>query len=77
MILPSGTTERLVHGLWTWSVHRRINMLSGRPVLTRSRASEAGECDRAGSRTLVALVQTDSEIGEIIIAGIHYPQSGS
>ena len=42
-------------------------MLSGRRVLVRSRASEAGEVIELDREHLLALVQTDSEIGEIIM----------
>src|SRR6476661_3240731 len=67
IILPSGTTERLVTVFGPGQFTGEVNMLSGRPVLARSRASEAGEVIELDRDHLVALVQTDSEIGEIIM----------
>src|SRR6476661_6180717 len=67
IILPSGTTERLVTVFGPGQFTGEVNMLSGRPVLARSRASEAGEVIELDREHLVALVQTDSEIGEIIM----------
>ena len=42
-------------------------MLSGRPALLRVRASEAGEVIEVDREHLLALVQTDSELSEIIM----------
>ena len=42
-------------------------MLSGRPALVRTRAIEAGEVIEMDREQLLALVQTDSEISEIIM----------
>ena len=42
-------------------------MLSGRPALFRSRASEAGEVIELDRQQLLALVQTDSELSELIM----------
>ena len=42
-------------------------MLSGRPALVRTRAIEAGEVIEMDREHLLTLVQTDSEIGEIIM----------
>ena len=43
IVLPSGTTERLVTVYGPGQFTGEVNMLSGRPVLVRSRATEAGE----------------------------------
>src|SRR4029077_15865924 len=67
IVLPSGTTERLVTVFGPGQFTGEVNMLSGRPVLVRSRASEAGERVELGREHLVGPVQTDSEIGEIIM----------
>jgi len=67
MVLPFGTTERLVTVYGPGQFTGEVNMLSGRPVLARSRVSEAGEVIELDREHLVALVQTDSEIGEIIM----------
>lgn len=44
-----------------------VSMLSGRRALMRLRATEPGEVVELGRETLLALVQTDSELGEIIL----------
>ena len=44
-----------------------VNMLSGRPALVRARASEPGEVIELDREHLLALVQTDSELSEIIM----------
>ena len=43
------------------------NMLSGRPSLVRIRVAEAGEVIELDRHHLMALVQTDSELGEILM----------
>ena len=67
IVRPSGTTEELVaiHGAGQFS--GEVNMLSGRPALLRARASEPGEVIELDREHLLALVQTDSEIGELIM----------
>jgi len=67
MILPSTTGERLITVYRPGQFTGEVNMLSGRPVLFRSRATEAGEVIELDREQLIALVQTDSEIGEIIM----------
>ena len=61
------TTETLiaVHGPGQFT--GEVNMLSGRPALVRSRASEPGEVIELDREHLLALVQTDSELSEIIM----------
>jgi thioredoxin reductase (NADPH) len=67
VIRPSAATETLVavHGPGQFT--GEVNMLSGRPALVRSRASEAGEVIELARDQLLALVQTDSEISEVIM----------
>ena len=67
VVLPSGTTETLiaVHGPGQFT--GEVNMLSGRPALVRTRAIEPGEVIEMDREHLLTLVQTDSEIGEIIM----------
>jgi thioredoxin reductase (NADPH) len=66
-VRPSGTTETLVavHGPGQFT--GEVNMLSGRPALVRSRASESGEVIELDRERLLALVQTDSELSELIM----------
>ena len=67
MVLPSGTSEKLITVYGPGQFTGEVNMLSGRPVLARSRATEPGEVIELDREHLIALVQTDSEIGEIIM----------
>ena len=67
IVQPYGTTETLV------AVHRpgqftgEVNMLSGRRTLVRARASASGEVIQLDRDHLLALVQTDGELGEIFL----------
>ncbi len=67
MVLPSDTRETLITVYGPGQFTGEVNMLSGRPVLARSRAAEAGEVIELDREHLIAVVQTDSEIGEIIM----------
>lgn len=44
-----------------------VNSLSGRPAILRARITKAGEVIELGRQQLVALVQTDSELSEILL----------
>jgi thioredoxin reductase (NADPH) len=67
VVRPSGTTETLVavHGPGQFT--GEVNMLSGRPALLRARASESGEVIELDHEHLLSLVQTDSELSELIM----------
>ena len=67
VVRPSGTSETLValHGPGQFT--GEINMLSGRPALLRVRASEASEVVELDHENFLALVQTDSQLSEIIM----------
>ena len=67
IVRPSGTTETLVAVYGPGQFTGEVNMLSGRPALIRARASESGEVIELDHEHLLALVQTDSEIGELIM----------
>ena len=66
-VRPSGTTETLVavHGPGQFT--GEVSMLSGRPALVRSRVSESGEVIELDHEQLLALVQTDSELSELLM----------
>ena len=66
-VRPSGATETLVavHGPGQFT--GEVNMLSGRRALVRSRATEAGEVIELDREHLLALVQTDSELSELLM----------
>ncbi|MGH7382896.1 MAG: FAD-dependent oxidoreductase [Candidatus Methylomirabilales bacterium] len=67
IVRPSGTAETLVavHGPGQFT--GEVNMLSGRPALVRARASDSGEVIELDREQLLALVQTDSELSELIM----------
>lgn len=66
-IVRPGTTETVVtvHGPGQFT--GEINMLSGRRSLFRARATEPGELIALNRQDMLSLVQTDSELGEIIM----------
>ena len=67
IVLPSGTSETLVavHGPGQFT--GEVNMLSNRPALARARASEPGEVIELDREHFLALVQTDSQLSELIM----------
>jgi thioredoxin reductase (NADPH) len=67
IVRPTRTAETLitVHGPGQFS--GEVNMLSGRRSLVRMRAIEPGELIELDREHLLALVQTDSEISEILM----------
>jgi len=67
IVLPSGAAETLValHGPGQFT--GEIQMLSGRRALARARARESGEVIELDRDGLLNLVQTDSELSEIIM----------
>src|SRR5438132_5959921 len=60
-----GDLPIVVHGPGAFT--GEVNMLSGRPSLARGRAVEATEAIELDREELLALVQTDSELSEIIM----------
>ena len=67
IVRPSGTSETLiaVHGPGQFT--GEVNMLSNRPALVRARASEPGEVIELDREHFLALVQTDSQLSELIM----------
>jgi thioredoxin reductase (NADPH) len=67
IVRPSGAGETLVtvHGPGQFT--GEVNMLSGRRTLIRMRATKAGELIELGWQRMLALVQTDAELGEILM----------
>ena len=67
IVRPSGPGETLVavHGPGEFT--GEANMLSGRRALVRARVSESGEVIELDRERMLALVQTDTELGEIIL----------
>jgi thioredoxin reductase (NADPH) len=64
---PSGDMETpiAVHGPGQFS--GEVNMISGRRALFRARVTEPGEVIEMDHAQMLALVQTDSELGEILL----------
>jgi thioredoxin reductase (NADPH) len=67
IVRPSGTSETLVIVYGPGQFAGEINMLSGRPAILRVRASQSGEVIEVAREQLLALVQTDSELSELIM----------
>ena len=67
IVRPSSTNETLIAVYGPGQFTGEVNMLSGRPALLRVRASEPGEVIELDREHLLALVQTDSQISEIIM----------
>jgi thioredoxin reductase (NADPH) len=67
VVRPSGTNEELVavHGPGQFT--GEVNMLAGRRSLLRARVSQSGEVSELDRDRLLAIVQTDSEISEILM----------
>ncbi|MGB7572298.1 MAG: FAD-dependent oxidoreductase, partial [Thermodesulfobacteriota bacterium] len=67
IVRPLGATETLI------TVHRpsqftgEVNMLSGRRALFRMRVTKPGEVIELDRQQMLALVQTDAELGEIVM----------
>ena len=66
-VRPSGKGDTLVTIHEPGQFTGEVNMLSGRPALVRTRAIESGEVIELNREQLLALVQTDSELGELIM----------
>ena len=67
IVRPSGANEELVavHGPGQFT--GEVNMLTGRRSLVLARVSEPGEVCEVDRERLLAIVQTDSEISEILM----------
>src|SRR5215469_2856710 len=66
IVRPSGAAETLItiHGPGEFT--GEVNMLSGRRTLVRMRATEPGKVIELDRQHMMALIQTDAEIGEIL-----------
>ena len=67
IVRPSGSTDTLVAIDGPGQFTGEVTMLSGRRALMRVRAAEPGEVIELDRESLLALVQTDAELGEIIM----------
>src|SRR5437762_1096431 len=64
---PSGGTEKLIVRHRAGQFLGEGNMLTGRRALMRAHVTESGEVIEVDSRQLLALVQTDAELSEILM----------
>jgi len=67
IVSASGPTESLIVTLQPGQFTGEANMLSGRRQFARIRASEAGEVIELEREELLTLVQTDSELSDILM----------
>jgi len=67
MVRLSAGAEELVQLFGRGQFTGEMNTLSGRPPLVRARMSESGEVIEMDREHLLALVQTDAEISEIVM----------
>jgi thioredoxin reductase (NADPH) len=67
VISPLGPTESLIATLQPGQFTGEVNLLSGRRQFTRIRASEVGEVIDVEREQLLALVQTDTELSDILM----------
>jgi thioredoxin reductase (NADPH) len=67
IVRPSGSSETLVIVYGPGQFAGEINMFSGRPAILRVRASQSGEVIEVAREQLLALVQTDSELSDLIM----------
>src|ERR1700726_3758726 len=67
IISPLGPTESLIATLQPGQFTGEVNLLSGRRQFTRIRASEPGEVIELEREQLLALVQTDTELSDILM----------
>jgi thioredoxin reductase (NADPH) len=67
IVLPSGATETLIAVHHSGQFTGEVQMISGRRALVMARVSEPGEVIELDREHLLALVQTDSELSEIIL----------
>ncbi len=67
VVQPSGSTEKPVALFLPGQFTGEISILSGRRILVRVRAKEAGEVIEIDRERLLGLVQSDSELSEIFM----------
>ena len=67
IVRPSGAAETLVTVLGPGQFTGEVNLLSGRRALLRIRATRPGEVIELDPQRLAALMQTDAELGEVLM----------
>src|SRR5215472_12166393 len=64
---PSGPTQTVLLVLGPGQVTGEVNTLSGRPAFVRIRATQPGEVIELDREHVLALIQTDTELSEILM----------
>jgi thioredoxin reductase (NADPH) len=72
VIRPSGLGDLLIAAVHADQFTGDISMLLGRPALMRLRVSESGEVVQLTRDQMHALIQTDAEIGEMLMKALIY-----
>jgi thioredoxin reductase (NADPH) len=72
VIRPSGLGDLLVAAVHAGQFTGDVSMLLGRPALMRLRVSESGEVVQLTRDQMHVLVQTDAEIGEVLMKALIY-----
>ncbi|MGH9443555.1 MAG: FAD-dependent oxidoreductase [Thermoanaerobaculia bacterium] len=67
IVRPSVRGETLIAILKPGMFTGEVNMLSGRPVVVRIRASAPGEVIEVGHDELIRVLQTEGELGELLL----------
>jgi thioredoxin reductase (NADPH) len=72
VVRPSGLGDLLIAVNGPGRFTGEISMLLGRPAMMRLRASESGEVVQLTRDQMHALIQTDAEIGEVLLKALIY-----
>ncbi len=67
LVRPSGGTETFITVLGPGQFSGEVNTISGRPAVVRLRATQPGELIQVAHEQLLALIQTDSELSEVLL----------
>jgi thioredoxin reductase (NADPH) len=67
IVRPSGDVETLIVAYGPGQFTGEVNNLSGRPAVFRMRATKQGELIELDRQRMLSLLQTDAEIGEIMM----------
>ena len=67
VVRPLGDAETLITVYGPGQFSGEVNMLSGRPALFRTRVKEPGEVVELDRQQMLALVQTNADLGEVLM----------
>ena len=75
IIRPSGLGDRVIATIRPGQFTGEASMILDRPAMSRLRASEAGEVVELTSDQMHTLIQTDAEIGDVLMKALMYRRS--